>query len=306
MPNSADEVTAWLDAALQRGPHPCHRIYEWPQERIASGDWTPALYYDGRLAADNDELETNPALSPASTLVATPVIDPGPVAGAVLNPLKNAPPSGGGYPVVWRHQAAQRQTMRGSIEFRVAPKPGKRRYVESHIMPRASCLLVPTRLRTNTIHVTAQIVPEPSFGSAWAPFLPNKLVARPDETMCAWCAYLNSTAGVLSYLHRRAQTLSYCRYRPAQLHAIPLPDPAKCDLTPLVSAYDRLQNIEMEPWPTMTMCPVRSALDRAAADVLAIDPALLADWRSRIAREPTISQQAGARDGASDSSIVRY
>ena len=227
-------------------------------------------------------------------MVVTPVIDPGPVSGAVLNPLKNAPPIDGGYPVVWRHQAAERRTMQGDIEFRVAPKPGKRRYVEQHILPKASCLLVPTRLRTNTIRIGAQIVPEPAFGSAWTTLLPNKMVAKPNETMRAWCAYLNSTAGVLSYLHRRSQTLSYCRYRPAQLHTIPLPDPAKCDLTPLVSVYRRLRSKDLEPWPRMNQCPVRVELDRAAADVLGVDPALLADWRERIVREPTISNKPAA------------
>lgn len=63
---------------------------------MAGGDWTPALYYDGRLAEDNDELETNRTLSPASALVVTPVIDSRSVAGAVVNPLKNAVPQGNG------------------------------------------------------------------------------------------------------------------------------------------------------------------------------------------------------------------
>lgn len=45
--------------------------------------------------------------------------------------------------------------MRGDIEFRDGPKPGKRRYIERHILPKASCLLVPTRLRTNTIQMNA-------------------------------------------------------------------------------------------------------------------------------------------------------
>ena len=32
--------------------------------------------------------------------------------------------------------------MQGEIEFYVEPKPGKRRYVDSRIMPKASLLLV--------------------------------------------------------------------------------------------------------------------------------------------------------------------
>ena len=303
IPSSPAEVSDWLDAALQRKPHPFHRIHEWPHERIAVGDWSPALYYDGRLAQDNDEIETNLALSPASALVVTPVIDPGPVAGAVVNPLQTpSPPKGNdSWPVVWRHQADQRRTMSGQVEFSVAPKEGKQRYVESNIWPKASRLLVTLAVSTTTIRTTAQILPQRCFGSAWTAFRPNSRIAEPAVVIRAWCAYLNSTAGVLSYLHRRARKLTYGRYRPAQLHTIPLPDPAKADLTPLVSAYERLREQDLEPWRRMDQCPVRIQLDHATADVLNIDPTLLADWRERIAHEPTISNKP-ATAGSGDSS----
>lgn len=109
--------------------------------------------------------------------------------------------------------------------------------------------------------------------------------------MRAWCAWLNSTPGVLAYLHRRARKLTYGRYRPAQIHTLPLPDPAKADLAPLASAYERLQDHALEPWPRMNQCPVRAELDRAAAELLRIDPATLADWRERISSEPTVSNK---------------
>ena len=291
MPKSPEEVSEWLDAVLQRKPSALHRLFEWPRERVANGDWTPGLYYDGRFAADNDEMETSPVLSSASELVVTPVVDPGPVAGAVVNPLKNPTDGNGGYPVVWRHQADQRRKMKGEIEFMVVPKPGKEGYVERNILPKSSHLIVTLAVSTTTIRTTAQIVPQRCFGSAWTALLPNSRVARPAETMRAWCAYLNSTPGILSYLHRRARKLTYGRYRPSQIHTIPLPDPTKADLAPLVSAYERLRSKDLEPWPRMNQCPVRSELDRAAAELLSIDPATIAEWRERLALEPTISNK---------------
>ena len=295
MPGSPGEVAEWLDAVLEGKPSELYRLYEWPRERIASGDWTPGLYYDGRFAADNDEIETCPALSPASALVVTPVVDPGPVAGAVVNPLQNeSDEMDGGYAVVWRHQADQRRTMRGPIEFSVRAKPGRERYVERNILPKSSRLIVTLAVSTSTIRTTAQIVPQRCFGSAWTALLPNSRIRQPMETMQAWCAWLNSTPGVLSYLHRRARKLTYGRYRPAQIHSLPLPDPGEVDVAPLVSAYGRLRSKDFEPWPRMNQCPVRAELDRAAADVLGVDPALLADWRERIVREPTISNKPAA------------
>ena len=306
MPRSPEEVAEWVDAAIQRVPHPCHQIHEWPPERINAGDWSPALYYDGFLAAHNDHHETMDELSPASDLIVTPVIDPGPVSGAVHNPLKTPPSEdGNGYPVVWRHQADRRRTMRGEVEFHVAPKPGRRGYVESRILPKTSSLLVTLAASTTTIRTTAQILPEPCFGSAWTAFRPNNRIARPDEAMQAWCAYLNSTLGVLSYLHRRARKLTYGRYRPAQLHTIPLPDPAKCDLAPLADAFRELQDAELLPWPKMNECPVRAKLDAALTACLDIDIDSIAWTRRLIAAEPTVSNRS-AYTGRNESAVIDF
>ena len=306
MPRSPEEVAQWVDAAIQRVPHPCHQIHEWPPERINAGDWSPALYYDGFLAAHNDHHETMDELSPASDLIVTPVIDPGPVSGAVHNPLKTPPSEdGNGHPVVWRHQADRRRTMRGEVEFHVAPKPGRRGYVESRILPKTSCLLVTLAASTTTIRTTAQILPEPCFGSAWTAFRPNDRIARPDEAMQAWCAYLNSTLGVLSYLHRRARKLTYGRYRPAQLHTIPLPDPAKCDLAPLADAFRELQDAELLPWPKMNECPVRAKLDAALTACLDIDIDSIAWTRRLIAAEPTVSNRS-AYTGRNESPVIDF
>ena len=306
MPRSLGEVAKWVHAATERWPHPCHQIHIWPPERINTGDWSPALYYDGFLVAHNDCQETMSQLSPASDLIVTPVIDPGPVAGAVVNPLEKPPAeTGDGYPVVWRHQADRRRTMRGEVEFRVAPRLSREGYVESRILPKASRLLVTLAASTSTIRTTAQILPEPCFGSAWTAFLPNDRIAQPDETMLAWCAYLNSTFGVLSYLHRRAGRLTYGRYRPAQLHTIPLPDPAKCDLAPMADAFRELQEAELLPWPKMDECQVRAKLDAAVAACLDIGTDSIAWTRRLIATEPTVSSRS-AYTGRNERAVTDF
>ena len=73
-----------------------------------------------------------------------------------------------------------------------------------------------------------------------------------------------------SYLHRCAVKLTYGRYRPARLHTIPLPDPAKCDLAPMADAFRELQDAELLPWPQMNECPVRAKLGATAAACLDI------------------------------------
>ena len=64
-----------------------------------------------------------------------------------------------------------------------------------------------------------------------------------------------------------------------------------CDLAALLDAFRELGGAELLPWPQMDECPTRAALDDAAAQVLGLDPAEIANWRARIAREPTVSNR---------------
>ena len=111
----------------------------------------------------------------------------------------------------------------------------------------------------------------------------------PVRTLKAWCAYLNSTPAVLSYLNRRQKKLTYADYSLDQLRSIPVPDPLKVDLGPLADVYEKLCRWELEAWPRMAADPVRAELDDAVVRLLDLDPAEVADWRRRIAAEPTVS-----------------
>ena len=109
--------------------------------------------------------------------------------------------------------------------------------------------------------------------------------------LAAWAAYLNSTPAVLSFLNRRQKKLTYSDYSLDQLRSIPVPDPAKCDLAPLATAFRELGDAELLPWPRMNECPVRARLDAAAGECLGLRPETVADWRERIVGEPTVSNR---------------
>ena len=92
-------------------------------------------------------------------------------------------------------------------------------------------------------------------------------------------------------MNRRQKKLTYADYSLDQLRSMPVPDPAKCDLAPLADAFRKLGGTELLPWPQMDQCAARAALDEAAAQVLGLDAAEIADWRQRIVREPTVSNR---------------
>ena len=110
----------------------------------------------------------------------------------------------------------------------------------------------------------------------------------------AWCAYLNSTCGTLSLLNIRARKLTYPQYSLDLLRSIPLPDPSRCDITPLVRVFDEVCEEELQPWAQMDVDPVRHRIDDAVAEVLDLDEGELADWRRRIVNEPTVSNKPAA------------
>ena len=195
------------------------------------------------------------------------------------------------YEVVWTHKTDKRTTMQSFSDYRTSPKAAKRKYATEVLWPKASKVLVACKINPAKVRVTAIQLPRPVLGQPFIPVTPLEHLRSPDTILKAWCAYLNSTPAVLSFLNRRQKKLTYADYSLDQLRSIPVPDPASVDLTPLVDAFERLRRSEMLPWPRMPECPVRAELDEAVATVLDLDPAELAEWRKRIAAEPTVSNK---------------
>lgn len=211
---------------------------------------------------------------------------------AFKNPLGNERQPSDDYEVVWTHKTGNRTTMQSFSDYRTSPKVAKRNYATGVLWPKASRMLVACKIRGSKIRVTAIHLPKPALGQPFIPVTPLEHIKSPHETLKAWCAYLNSTPAALSFLNRRQKTLDYSTYSLDQLRSIPVPDPASVDLTPLVDAFERLSRSEMLPWPRMPECPIRAEIDKAVATVLGLDPAELAEWRKRIAAEPTVSNKA--------------
>ena len=289
MPRTAGEVADWL-ATFDAGKlHPLHRNCDWSPTLITEGDWTPCQYWDGRLAALARNVDALEAMTPLGNLA---LVEPGSrrLRDAFQNPL-GKPMSGAKYPVVWTHQTNERRAMRSFSDYNTEPKPAKHEYATEVLWPKASRLLVACKINPQAIAVTAIHLPSAALGQPFVPVTPLPQVEAPAETLAAWAAYLNSTPAVLSFLNRRQKKLTYSDYSLDQLRSMPVPDPAKCDLAPLATAFRELGDAELLPWPRMNECPVRAHLDAAAGECLGLRPETIADWRERIVREPTVSNR---------------
>ncbi len=289
MPRNADEVADWLTAFDAGKLHPVHRQCDWSPTLVAEGDWTPCQYWDGRLAALARNVDALEAMTPLGGLA---LVEPGGrrLRDAFQNPLDQSMRHAS-YPVVWTHETNERRAMRSFSDYNTEPKPAKRDYATDVLWPKASRLLVACKIRASRIRVAAIHTPVPVLGQPFIPVTPLPSVEHPAETLVAWAAYLNSTPAVLSFLNRRQKALDYSDYSLDQLRSMPVPNPAKCDLAPLATAFRELGDADLLPWPRMNECPVRTRLDAAAGECLGLRPETIADWRERIVREPTVSNK---------------
>ena len=284
MPENADRAVEVaeeiLSGTLASKWGACHN---WPRERIEAGDWSASQWMDGMLAEAAHAMSTLPGLRPLEHLAN---VGPAHVRSDMRNPLSD--PSAGPYRVLWRHRTADRQTMRSTHEFSVGAKPGRERKAD-RAWARASRLLIANKQRTTVARVTAVLLDAPALGSAWTPATPKTgLTGDPLPVLRAWCAWLNSTPGLLGFLHRRGRTLDYSDFMPNKLNSLPCPDPSQVNVIPLATAFEELCELSLQPWPRLDKCPVRATLDDIAADTVGLDRQIVADWRNRLVREPTI------------------
>ena len=283
----------------------------WPWPRVREGDWSAAQFFDGSLAEAMHDLAALGGtrltaagklcrIEPEGRRIRDAFLSPSPRGhggpeGIPRSPrMPASPPADAPWtaPILWDHRTDIQTSMNAEADVLGVPKTGKEGYAQFTLAPRASRLLVVSRLRTDTVRVSACFAEEPLLGSAWIPVSPRSPDRRFEHALCAWW---NSTPGILTLLHSRAKALDYTRYALKALRSLLVPDPNGVDITPLSDAFAICRSQTLLAWPKLHACPSRAILDEAAARVLRIDGRKIAGWRRRIALEPTVSRIPAAK-----------
>ncbi|WP_428120320.1 hypothetical protein [Candidatus Poriferisodalis sp.] len=186
----------------------------------------------------------------------------------------------------WSASAKLRRTMRAAPEQLIQPRPGKEQLAERYWAQRSK-LLVANRHDTVAGRLVAVYSELPSVGSAWVPVA----VANDDEAK-SLCAWWNSTPTRMMLLNRRTKKLTYPSWSLDQLRSVPVPSPENPAWGDLLVAYEQACDIELLPLRDGEQCEGRRIIDNAAAQVLGVPESTIADWRRRLALEPTISNRA--------------
>ena len=256
------------------------RSCTWPSQRIRAGDWTPVQWYDGELAEIVRVLETQRDLVPAGSVLKT-----GASRQAAQDSWKRA--TDVEHPQqVWVFDsisAKTRHSMLGSPEQRVVPG-GRRAHLHENVLGSKGNLMLAERFNTVSGVLTALWSETATFGFGW---LPAK--AQDEMYEQALCAWWNSTPGRLLLLNRRGKTLTYPKWSVEHVTSLPCPKAAKPGCKELAKAWQQTCRTPLLPMRRAEECPVRRAIDEAAAVALGVDDETVADWRRRLAAEPTIT-----------------
>ena len=254
--------------------------HECDEKRIAAGDWASVQWFDGVLAEVARDLDTNEFLEPAGYRR-----DIGPDGRRIQDACEivgnEVDEAVSGFHSV---SSKLRRTMLGKPDVWYRPRANKKRLAERYLA-RRNHLLVPMRFNVVSGRLTGLWTEHPSFGW-WVPMSVNE--ERQAKALAAWW---NSTPVRLMLLNRRGRTLTYLIWQVAHLREIGVPRPDNPAWGALKEAFDQVCDMELLPMRQGEECVVRQVIDEAAARVIGVAPEVVADWRARLAREPTVGGQ---------------
>lgn len=147
-------------------------------------------------------------------------------------------------------------------------------------------MLVAARFSTTSSRLAAVCSDRPAVGSGWVP------VSVSDGCEAgALAVWWNSTPVIMMLLNRRSKKLNYPAWSITHQSEIRIPKPDSAGWDALYRTYVRVRDMEVRPLREAADDPVRAMLDAAAANVLGLEPDVLAGWRRRLCREPTVSNK---------------
>jgi len=185
-----------------------------------------------------------------------------------------------------------RRTMLDAPEVLAVPG-GRRAHLYDRVRESSGHLMVAERYDTVSGRLTALWSETSTFGFAWIPSTgPSRAY---EKAVCAWW---NSTPGRMLLLNRRAKKLTYPKWSKEHLKSLPCPKPAAPGVRALTEAWERANRIPLLPLAQAQRCAARHIIDNAAALALGVSEDEVADWRRRLAAEPTIANARVPRSAA--------
>ena len=284
-------------------PNGWGEVSYWASERIAEGDWTPAIWRSPELADAAYQYANHPGLRHMDDMPGLMVHKTG-----ATTAFESADPSTpGSFPILKSKGGDGQTRIRSAPDDYWIPKnrnDEERRlnggaYPEvSILLQKAGYLLVTFGHDTSTARLTSTAADAKYVGGGgWMP-----VTGLSEIESKAVAVFLNSTAGRLQFMRSAGRKLAFPLYNPAVVKNIRIPD-VKDEriLQTLADCWERTRDMRV-PQFRDGECEVRRLWDDAVADAMGWDAAELGRLRRLLHREPHVrglgyNQYADAPDG---------
>lgn len=287
-PRTVEAVQDVVAAIRNRRVDGVGSVCEWPEDLVRAGDWSPVQWFDPELARAARKVRELPAMA---RLGDTCELAP-PPGGRFMHAFERVGGGAVGPDDVATFDSVStrlRTSMTGVPDASWRPRPGKDSLVTSYLA-RAGWVLLAARARTNNAAVVAVWSREKCLGNAYV-----AVVTKTVRQAKALCVLWNSTPTLLQLLSMRSKMLMYPKWSVGQLESVSVPELIRTTEveSALASAFDRLRHEPLQSWAGADTDSVRREIDdTVAAEAYGISTSVFADWRERLAREPTVANRS--------------
>ena len=264
----------------------------WPAERVAEGDWTPAIWRSPELAeAARRYADTADGLQVIEDQLAGRVVHAtGRLLRGSFEPAADGTP--GSFPIVKSKGADAQTSIQSTPDEHGIPKTrdeGIRQanggtYPEvDKILEKAGNLLITAGHRTSSARLTATASDEKYVGNGWMPVTG----LAPTEAK-AVAVFINSTAGRLQLMRHPGRQIPFPTYSAAEVGNIRIPDVKDARIRDILAdCWERTKDMTV-PQFRDGECEVRRLWDEAVAEAMGWDATELSRLRRLLHDEPHI------------------
>ena len=294
MPHDEDEVAelhhTLQDTAIGLLADGWGEVSEWPAERMAEGDWTPAIWRSSELAEASRQFATHQGMRT--------IREHGHSCEATLQMMdkKNFIPAEpdhlGSFPIISSKGADGQTTIRSAPDswWRPTSADEEQRILNGGTYPqadrlldKAGYLLVTSGQAPSTARVSAIADGNKYVGRGWLPVTgPNIMEAK------AIAVFINSTAGRLQLLRNAGRKIAFPQYNPEPIENIRIPNVGDARIRQtLADCWERTKEMTV-PQFCEGECEVRRLWDEAVAEAMGWDADELARLRNLLHQEPHV------------------
>ena len=288
-PSSADEARRLYDRIRAGDLGDLGRICEWPESRVRSGDWSPAVFYEPELAETCWEFDQWPTGKTSRFVRLGDLYDVNTTKQTVGQSKWTWCDEPDAEVLVAMSASASGQTrIQGVVDgwARRAPAYQNRKKERQNLLAKAGRLLITNTQNASSGRLVAVAFNCPIVGYAWTPV--QNVTTQDAQALAVW---INSTIGRILLRKYASRSTHWPMYQPAAIKKLVVPNTASKHWQrmrqPLLDAYSATED-EIVPQYREPDADVRQVWDSAVAKAASIPVRKINHWRKLMDMEPFV------------------